>query len=191
MKEGTTYSTGVGFSAQEDIDLETVPSGKPKAELLPLNDTVDCSLVFFDVERTSLDFSTEITQIAAVHATSGFSTYVLPVQGISPATSRVTGITKVTHRGKPELCMKGKVVESVTVSEAMMSFIDWLKSIESNNILLCTHNAKKFDVHVVLLAAKNAEQVTSLGQVVCGFSDTLDAFKDCLPGKKSYAQEKL
>ena len=25
----------------------------------------------------------------------------------------------------------------------------------------------------------------------CGFSDTLDAFKDCLPGKKSYAQEKL
>ena len=64
VKEGTTYSTGVGFSAQDDIDLETVPSGKPKAELLPLNDTVDCSLVFFDVETKSLDFSTEITQIA-------------------------------------------------------------------------------------------------------------------------------
>ena len=51
--------------------------------------------------------------------------------------------------------MKGKVVESVTVREAVTSFIDWLKSIESNKILLCAHNAKKFDVHVVLLAAKN------------------------------------
>ena len=38
---------------------------------------------------------------------------------------------------------------------------------------------------------RHAEQVTSLGQVVCGFSDTLDTFKDCLAGKKSYAQEKL
>ena len=192
VKEGTTYSTGVGFTSPEDENLETLPSAKEKAELLPMNTTADAAVVFFDVETTSLEFSTEMTQIAAVYGDKEFSGYVLPEQSISPSASKVTGLTKVCHLGKPRLCFRGKPVDATTSSGALEELITWLKTeVNASSIILCAHNAKRFDVRVVLFAAKLANATESLGQVVCGFVDSLDVLKENLPGRTSYTQENI
>ena len=105
VKEDTTYSTGVGCTSPEDEKLETLPSAKEKAELLPMNCSDDAAVVFFDVETTSLEFSTEMTQIASVHRDKEFSRYVLPEHS-SPSASKVTGLTKVCHSASPNFALE-------------------------------------------------------------------------------------
>ncbi|XP_044163044.1 uncharacterized protein LOC122947649 [Acropora millepora] len=57
--------------------------------------------------------------------------------------------------------------------------------------LLFAHNAKLFDAKYLQRALEKSNQITRFQEFVPGFCDTLPAFKEVLPNRKSYSQENL
>ncbi len=85
--------------------------------------------VLFFSERTS-----HITQIAAVHSTGQFSTYVMPEKKMSLKASEITGVTVVGE----SMLVKGQTVTAVTIKSALTSFMTFLK--KCSPVILVGHN---------------------------------------------------
>ena len=156
VREGTTYETGTGYLPLGDSDTEEVATTRsaPVYQLLLQEEpSKQGTLVFFDVEMTSLQFNTEIVQLAVCCQSASFSHYIMPCTSISPNATKVTGITKEKFCGKDILCKGGKVVGFAHLQTALDDFIEWLKpySEASGQVLLCAHNAEKFDICILLL----------------------------------------
>jgi DNA polymerase III epsilon subunit-like protein len=128
-----------------------------------------------------------ITQIAAIsNHGSSFSCYILPQRPISTKASEVTGL-KV--RGQ-QLFHKGKPVSSLSIKDALQSFIGYLES-HPAQVILIGHNIKVFDCHVLMNALQSCHLQTQFCASTAGYLDTLLLFKLIKPGLESYTQVNL
>ena len=128
----------------------------------------------------------EICQIAAINDNHKFNVYILPVGGIAPSATAVNKLS--VHHGS--LFYDGKPVTAVTLEVGLQQFLDWLQSFEVTCLLLA-HNAKSFDAKHLLRALDETNKTKQFSELALGFSDTLPAFKELFPERKSYSQENL
>ena len=84
----------------------------------------------------------------------------------------------------------GRPVAAVQLNVAIGMFLDWLQSLK-RPCLLFAHNAKLFDAKHLQRALEKSNQISRFQEFVPGFCDTLPAFKEVLPNRKSYSQENL
>ena len=87
--------------------FEKIPTAckqPPKLESLKCG-SASCTTVIFDLETTGLQSFAQITQIAAatMDGSRKFSCFVLPTISISPAATKVTGLSLSRKDGK---CVK-------------------------------------------------------------------------------------
>ena len=128
---------------------------------------------------------TEKLQIAATDGADEFEVYVLPTKPISPGASSVNKLT--FQRGI--LFHKGRPVQAVPLEEALSRMIAWLKP--KSPCLLIAHNCKCFDAKHLMKAFESTGLYKEFSAIVPGFSDTLTAFRELLPARKSHSQENL
>ncbi|KAK3715646.1 hypothetical protein QZH41_020724, partial [Actinostola sp. cb2023] len=57
-------------------------------------------------------------------------------------------------------------------------------------VILVAHNNKVFDARILVKAFKTLNMLEELKQIVIGFIDTLPFFRNIIPGKQSYRQDK-
>ena len=128
----------------------------------------------------------EILQIAATDGKDEFSIYVKPCYVISPEASAVNKLTfqrgMLFYDGKP-------ITDAVAIDVALKNFIEWLKS--RMPCILVAHNCKSFDARFLVQAAEKNGVIDDLAQTVSGFTDSLPAFRELLPERKSHSQENL
>ena len=128
----------------------------------------------------------EILQIAATDGNDEFSIYVKPCYIISPQASAVNKLTfqrgMLFYDGKP-------ITDAVAIDVALKNFIEWLKS--RMPCILVAHNCKSFDAKFLVQAAEKNGFMDDLAQTVSGFTDSLPAFRELLPERKSHSQENL
>ncbi|KAH3880246.1 hypothetical protein DPMN_004156, partial [Dreissena polymorpha] len=91
VRAGPTYSSNI---EDQDVEVTTLPPPVPKPGPAGL-DTTGKEFVFFDLETRGLERTSHIIQIAAVHSTGQFSTYVMPEKKMSLKASEITGVTVV------------------------------------------------------------------------------------------------
>jgi hypothetical protein len=101
--EGTTYQSGMGFTAQEPVVppvVELGPSAAPphkqnvklsvpwseRNEILqPVTENMgDISVIFFDTESTGFGATDQIIQLSAQSLLHQFNTYIYPKVNINP-----------------------------------------------------------------------------------------------------------
>lgn len=113
-----------------------------------------------------------------------YSSYVMPDIAIGARASAVTGIS--LERGL--LMHHGRVVEAVSIRDALKGFFDFLRP---GRALLIGHNAKVFDSRVLVTAATNAGMIGLLKMQVLGFLDTLPLFRHMYPRRRNFQLEHL
>lgn len=86
------------------------------------------------------------------------------------------------YDGKP-------ITDAVAIDVALKNFIEWLKS--RMPCILVAHNCKSFDARFLVQAAEKNGVIDDLAQTVSGFTDSLPAFRELLPERKSHSQENL
>ncbi|XP_063448242.1 uncharacterized protein LOC134727784 [Mytilus trossulus] len=122
VREGVTYSSGIGLEDHLSDDIEEIPS----PSLQPAYQTIEWSTtvnnIFFDIEATGLARNSHITQISATSDKGSINTYVLPKKPITPKAQEITGI-KV--EGSKMFC-HDKEVKSVGIKEALKMLILFL-----------------------------------------------------------------
>ena len=128
----------------------------------------------------------EICQLAAIHGTEQFNVYILPLHGITPTAAAVNRLS--VSRGR--MFYEGKPVTAVQLDVAIQKFLNWLQSL-TEPCLLLAHNAKLFDAKHLLKPLEMSSKTEPFSEVVVGFCDTLPAFKELFPERKSYSQENL
>ena len=128
---------------------------------------------------------TEILQIAATDGADAFEVYILPTRPISPSASSVNKLT-LQHG---ILFYNSHPVRAVPLADGLSKMISWLKP--KAPCLLIAHNCKSFDGKHLIKALESTEVDKEFSAIVSGFSDTLPAFKELLPQRKSYSQENL
>ena len=128
----------------------------------------------------------EILQIAATDGKDDFSIYVKPCHVISPEASAVNKLTfqrgMLFYDGKP-------ITDVLAIDVALKKFIEWLKS--RMPCILVAHNCKSFDARFLVQAAEKNGVMDDLAKTVSGFTDSLPAFRELLPERKSHSQENL
>ena len=65
----------------------------------------------------------------------------------------------------------------------LVSFLDWLP----DSTILCAHNAKNFDMHVLIEALNRNHLLQAAGQKVVGFVDTLPLLRAQMPQESSHS----
>ncbi|XP_062596747.1 uncharacterized protein LOC134258225 [Saccostrea cucullata] len=182
LREGESYSSSVDLKTQPDI-TEIPPPRRP-----PVEGTLSAVTkpVYFDLETTGLGRNSHITQIAAVCVDEQWQRFVRPKIPISSSASDVTGITVrnglMFHRGKP--------VQSSNISDALESFMQFISK-QGNGTILCGHNIKSFDCHVLFHALEASGKLEDFETIVPGFFDTKLLFQSQFPGLPSYTQQAL
>ena len=84
------------------------------------------------------------------------------------------------YDGKP-------IFDTVAINVAVKNFIEWRKS--RMPCILVAHNCKSFDAKFLVQAAEKNGFMDDLAQTVSGFTDSLPAFRELLPERKSHSQE--
>ena len=138
-----------------------------------------CVLYLFSA-RTS-----HIMQLAAVHGSDIFSTYVMPKIPITSSATEITGI----EVQKEMLFHHGNNVDTLSVSAALDSLFRFLERF--NNDVLLGHNSKTFDCPVLLQALESCLVLSKLTEVVKGLSDTRILYKLVYLDLHSYSQQSL
>ena len=183
IREGTSYKSVVALSS--DLSSDDISAIPPPVKLVSkLVSQKDFQSVYFDLETTSLGMDADITQISAVHESSHFNQYVVPVKCISAKASEVTGLT--CHGDV--LMLHGQPVSAVYIHAALTLFISWLSDIGSC-ILLC-HNVK-FDAPRLTSHLLQCKLGSPFTNVVHGFSDTLPMFRSLYPNLENHKQPTL
>lgn len=81
------------------------------------------------------------------------------------------------------------ITDAIPTDAALKHFIEWLKS--RMPCILVAHNCKSFDARFLVQAAEKNGVIFDLAQTVSGFTDSLPAFREMLPERKSHSQENL
>ncbi|KAJ7333740.1 hypothetical protein OS493_015828 [Desmophyllum pertusum] len=187
VRKGTQYQSGLGFSSNQQASTEQIPQPitPPKIRQACTSEK-EYKKVVFDLETTSRANDAEICQLAAIHGTQQFNVYILPLRGISPSASAVNKLS-VSHG---RLFYDGKPVTAVQLDVAIQQFLNWLQHFKEP-CLLMAHNAKLFDAKHFLGALEKSNKTVQYSELVLGFCDTLPAFKELFPERKSHSQENL
>ncbi|XP_043271757.1 uncharacterized protein [Venturia canescens] len=172
-KEGITYSSGCGLSAIVDVD-DCVPL---RDEVIPNGST----FIYFDLETTGLNKSSEIIQISAKRGSDEFNEYILPSNDISRAASIITGLT--VEGG--ELHLHGQQLATVPRRIAMQRFLNFLMP---GPVILVAHNGHRFDTPKLLGEVQNLGFLSELQKIVYGFCDSLPALRKKLPERVKLKQ---
>lgn len=123
------------------------------------------------MESTGLDADADIVQITAKCDHNIFNVYINPEKEISYGAMKVTGF----HRIGNELYLRDKPIQTLTITEALSSFKQFLHlSAESKKVLLVAHNAS-FDKRLFLQQIRKHGIVENF-QMISGFADTLSMF---------------
>ncbi|KAM4618678.1 uncharacterized protein ACJ7VT_008023 [Polymixia lowei] len=126
------------------------------------------NIVFFDLETTGLDTKVcDIIQLSAISGERVFNVYTVPQTTITDEAAEITGFT--VERGT--LCLHGRPVSTVSLDQALASFIAFLRSV-GNPVLLAAHNGKRFDAPVLARVLKACSLTRDFNSVVSGFLDT-------------------
>ncbi|XP_061780829.1 DNA polymerase III subunit epsilon-like [Nerophis lumbriciformis] len=142
------------------------------------------TVVFFDLETTGLDTQVcDIVQISAVYAERVFNAYTVPRCDITKEAARLTGFS-VTDGA---LFLHGQPVSTVPLHQALVSFIDFLRSF-CGPVYLAAHNANRFDAPVLNRVLKEFSLLEQFQRVVPRFLDTFLLSKHLFPRFPSYSQ---
>ncbi|KAH3751819.1 hypothetical protein DPMN_186395 [Dreissena polymorpha] len=112
VRAGPTYSSNI---EDHDVEVTTIPPPIPKPGPAGL-DTTGKEFVFFDLETRGLEHTSHIIQIAAVHSTGQFSTYVIHEKKISLQASVTVVSDSSLAKGQRGLCY-----DSVSVVRACLN----------------------------------------------------------------------
>ncbi|VDI59335.1 Hypothetical predicted protein [Mytilus galloprovincialis] len=96
IKEGDTYKKSIDLEHPTLIDIDFIsdPVTTPNTLLDTFDVKIDnMSVVYFDLETTSLANDCDIIQISAIEKSSEFNQYITPSQCISRQASSVTGLS--------------------------------------------------------------------------------------------------
>ena len=144
---------------------EIVPPYTPRPQCSPIafddNAAVFYNIVLFDTETNTTGKQAELCQLAAINQSSlaSFSEYVLPNKNIDKYASRVNNISIKTVDGKRVLFKQSNPVLALTCDEVLSRFINYLENsvrecqkLSAHKVctVLVGHNAKRFDVPVIL-----------------------------------------
>ncbi|CAC5391995.1 unnamed protein product [Mytilus coruscus] len=185
VREGVTYSSGIGLEDHPSDDIEEIPSPSLQPAYKMIEWTTKVNQIFFDIEATGLARNSHITQISATSDKGSINTYVLPKKPITPKAQEITGI-KV--EGSKMFC-HDKEVKSVSIKEALELFLQFFSQNKENVII--GHNIKSYDIPVLFCALNNCSIMNEFSCSIVGFLDTLQLFKSLLPGLTSYSQSNL
>ncbi|XP_053381824.1 DNA polymerase III PolC-type-like [Mercenaria mercenaria] len=192
VREGPTYQSGIDL--EENVDMEAIPA--PMYQPCPEDDPImaddSICMVVFDLETTGLERDSHITELAAEtvystnNSTDTFHRFIISKKPISNQASKITGITV---KGRQLFKNAALVNNSVSVSRALTSFLDFFK--QKQKIILVGHNIKTFDSLVLVNALENVNMMEDFRNIVIGFEDTRKLFMINNPELKSYLQENL
>ncbi|CAH3150865.1 unnamed protein product [Pocillopora meandrina] len=184
-REGQQYSSGMCFDGHNAAQEIPAPPAASKMEKVLLNK--DYHQIIFDLETSGKGNDAEILQIAATDGKDEFSIYVKPCHVISSEASAVNKLT--FQRGM--LFYDGKPITDVVAIDvkALKKFTEWLKS--RMPCILVAHNCKSFDARFLVQAAEKNGVMDDLAKTVSGFTDSLPAFRELLPERKSHSLENL
>ncbi|KAK5866987.1 hypothetical protein PBY51_011513 [Eleginops maclovinus] len=147
----------------------------------------DKIIVFFDLEATGLDTHVcDIIQLSAICGRMDFNRYILPTRPLSESAKQVTGLAFRDGR----LFLHGTRVETVSLVDALTSFLDYLRSFRKP-VLLAAHSAMRFDAPVITRWLRKHSLFNEFQQVVSGFVDTFPLSKNLHRGLSSYSQVNL
>ncbi|KAJ7386153.1 hypothetical protein OS493_012500 [Desmophyllum pertusum] len=104
---------------------------------------------------------------------------------MTPAASEVSKLS-VKHR---VLYYDGRPVTATSLDDGLSKFLNWLKA--KKHVLLLAHNAKSFDAKHLFKALASCGKIDEFCQIALGFSDTLPAFRELYPDRKSFSQQNL
>ncbi|XP_061919294.1 DNA polymerase III PolC-type-like [Entelurus aequoreus] len=142
------------------------------------------TVVFFDLETTGLDTQVcDIIQISAVYGKRVFNAFTVPRCDITKEAARLTGFS-VTGGA---LFLHGEPVSTVPLWQALLSFIDFLRSF-CGPVYLAAHNAARFDAPVLKRALKEFTLLEQFQSLVPFFLDTFLLSKHLFPRFPSYSQ---
>ena len=129
----------------------------------------------------------DLCQIAAINQAGdqSFSEYILPDKNIGKHASKVNNLTIQTINGQRALFKESNPVQTLTCNDTLTIFVSFIKkSVQevekstSKNVcsVLVSHNAKRFDVPV-LLRNSNSSIITKFQSLSICFTDTLTLFE--------------
>ena len=136
------------------------------------------SYVHFCLEtggKTYLNPKNDIQQIYALFGDKQFSRYIAPTKPIAENSSRMNGFFNV----EGQLCYRKKCMETVSCSEALAEFIDFLWSFQDP--VLVGHKCRKFYLPFLYVHLKEHGLWDQFASTVTGFVDTLTFFKKECP----------
>ena len=128
----------------------------------------------------------EIIQLAAISGERTFNVYMMPEIAIDRGAAEVTGFS--VRDG--ELLLQGTAVPTVTLTEALTSFLDFLQSLEQP-VLLTAHGARRFDKPVLDRALLKCSLTRQFQQLGSRYLDTFLLSKALYPRIRSYSQVNL
>lgn len=128
----------------------------------------------------------DIIQVSAVCGDRVFNVYTLPRQTLTESAREVTGFTV----RNAVLFLRGRPVDTIPLTEALTSFIEFLRSF-GQPVLLAAHNARRFDMPVILRVLRRCSLKQKFQEVVHGFVDTFILSKQLFPKLSSYSQENM
>lgn len=175
--------------AKSDIKPKSLKSSKLVKLSQVWNDIKpdSCSLIIFDIETSGLSVNeSEILQLSAICNKNEFNTYIFPQNMISPSASAVNKLYIVDE----VLFYDGEPVDSILLSDALKSFLNWLSNIPPPRILV-GHNVKRFDCAHFFNALAQYNFVNYFCNLVIGFIDTLPLYREIIPHMPNYRQNTL
>lgn len=122
--------------------------------------------MYFDLETTGCQRTSDIVQIAAVCGEKPLNIHLKPNGRISEGASKVTGLTYENGILK----RLGQPLVSVSADEGLKQFVMFLAS--SSKPFLIVHNIQNFDVPMLMHNLQKYNLVNSFQNEVSGFVDT-------------------
>ena len=112
----------------------------------------------------------------------------MPMKSISAGASQATGLTVMNNA----LWYKGERMTTVSLHQALVSFLDFLK-MQGEQIVLIGHNIASYDLPVLIHSLAQVKMVGAFKEVVCGCLDTLPISRAKVPKQtvSAYKQEVL
>lgn len=159
VKEGQTYQTNA--SATMSPDIESIPSIAILSK--------ETTFIAFDIEATGLSRSSDITQLSANDGNDSFNVYIDPRQPISQKATDITGLSYCFQ--KNQMYRYGKEIDSVHIHQALLSFLDFLKS--KSSPVLIGHNIGSYDVPILSRLLEEFGLLAAFLQLISGCIDTL------------------
>ncbi|CAC5426607.1 unnamed protein product [Mytilus coruscus] len=168
-------------SDQKKDDTENIPDMPDDNNQIVIT---DAPLVIFDLETNGR--YPDITQVAACYVDRSFSRYIFPNQPISAEASRITGLTVVGNK----MYHNGSLVPYKLPHEGLTDFLSYISEFKDKPILI-GHNIKRFDCHVLFNTLSSLNMWNEFSSQISCFVDSLNLFKQVVPGLSSYSQSFL